>query len=95
SAKFDLLLELREDRPDEIFGWLEYNTDLFDVTTIQRLRGHFYTLLSAVAANPDQRLAELPLLTNDEQRQLLVDFRGREEAYPRDVSLHALIEAQV
>ncbi|WP_164021363.1 non-ribosomal peptide synthetase [Pyxidicoccus trucidator] len=95
SAKFDLLLELREDRPDEIFGWLEYNTDLFDTATIQRLRGHFYTLLGELAANPDLRLAELPLLTAGEQRQLLVDFRGPDEAYPRDVSLHSLIEAQV
>ncbi|MCP3140550.1 non-ribosomal peptide synthetase [Pyxidicoccus xibeiensis] len=95
SAKFDLLLELREDRPDEIFGWLEYNTDLFDTTTIQRMRGHFYTLLGAVAANPDQRLSELPLLTAEEERQLLADFRGSDEAYPRDVCLHSLIEAQV
>jgi natural product biosynthesis luciferase-like monooxygenase protein/amino acid adenylation domain-containing protein len=95
SAKFDLLLELREDRPDEIFGWLEYNTDLFDVTTVQRLRGHFYTLLGEVAANPDRRLSKLPLLMAEEQRQLLVEFRGPEEAYPRDACLHALFEAQV
>ncbi|NTX67464.1 amino acid adenylation domain-containing protein, partial [Myxococcus sp. CA051A] len=94
SAKFDLLLELREDRPDEIFGWLEYNTDLFDVATIQRMRGHFYSLLGAVAANPDARLSELPLLTQEEQLQLLSDFQGQQDDFPRDVCLHSLIEAQ-
>ncbi|MCP3064913.1 condensation domain-containing protein, partial [Myxococcus sp. K38C18041901] len=94
SAKFDLLLELREDRPDEIFGWLEYNTDLFDVTTVQRLRGHFYTLLGAVAANPDTRLSELPLLTQDEHVQLLSDFQGEHVRYPEDATLHSLFEAQ-
>ncbi|QSQ16101.1 non-ribosomal peptide synthase/polyketide synthase [Myxococcus landrumensis] len=96
SAKFDLLLELREDRPDEIFGWLEYNTDLFDVATVQRMRGHFYSLLGAVAANPDTRLSELPLLTQEEQLQLLSDFQGaKDEATARDVCLHSLIEEQV
>ncbi|NVJ22885.1 amino acid adenylation domain-containing protein, partial [Myxococcus sp. AM011] len=94
SAKFDLLLELREDRPDEIFGWLEYNTDLFDVATIQRLRGHFYTLLGAVAANPDTRLSELPLLTNEEHHQLLADFQGAQVKYPSEATLHSLIESQ-
>ncbi|HZI12920.1 MAG TPA: amino acid adenylation domain-containing protein, partial [Myxococcus sp.] len=90
SAKFDLLLELREDRPDEIFGWLEYNTDLFDAATIQRLRGHLYTLLDAVAANPDQQLSALPLLTEEEQRQLRVDGQGPRAEYPRDVPMHEL-----
>ncbi|NTX17410.1 amino acid adenylation domain-containing protein, partial [Myxococcus sp. CA056] len=94
SAKFDLLLELREDRPDEIFGWLEYNTDLFDVATIQRMRGHFYSLLGAVAENPDTRLSELPLLTQEEQLQLRSDFQGQQDDFPRDVCLHSLIEAQ-
>ncbi|AGC44899.1 non-ribosomal peptide synthetase [Myxococcus stipitatus DSM 14675] len=94
SAKFDLLLELREDRPDEIFGWLEYNTDLFDVATVQRMRGHFYTLLGAVAANPDMRLSELPILTQEEQLQLLSEFQGHGDDFPRDVCLHSLIEAQ-
>src|SRR5215217_5342321 len=90
SAKFDLLLELREDRPDEIFGWLEYNTDLFDAATIQRMRGHFYTLLGAVAENPDTRLSELPLLTQEEQLQLRSDFQGRQDDFPRDVPMHEL-----
>ncbi|MFY2561712.1 amino acid adenylation domain-containing protein [Corallococcus terminator] len=90
SAKFDLLLELREDRPDEIFGWFEYNTDLFDAATLQRLRGHFYTLMDAVAANPDQRLSALPLMNAEEQRQLLVDGNGPRAEYPRDMPMHEL-----
>ncbi|MFP2934974.1 AMP-binding protein, partial [Pyxidicoccus sp. 3LG] len=76
-------------------GSLGYNTDLFDASTAQRLARHYRVMLEAVTANAQQPLRQLDLLTTDERRQLLIDFRGREEAYPRDVSLHALIEAQV
>ncbi|NMO14244.1 non-ribosomal peptide synthase/polyketide synthase [Pyxidicoccus fallax] len=90
SAKFDLLLELREDPPDEISGWLEYNTDLFEAESIQRLRGHFLTLLGAAAANPDQRLSELSLLPSEEQLRLLMAGSGPRAEFPRDVPMHAL-----
>ncbi len=49
---------------------LEYNTDLFDEPTIDRLFGHFHTLLTAIVANPDRPLSALPLLTPIERQQL-------------------------
>jgi amino acid adenylation domain-containing protein len=93
SAKFDLLLELREDRPDEIFGWLEYNTDLFDVQTVQQLREHFYTLLGEVAARPDTRLEELALLSTEERARLLAGWNDTASAYA-PAPLHLQFEAQ-
>jgi amino acid adenylation domain-containing protein len=75
TSKFDLTLELFE-VSDEVTGWLEYNTDLFDASTIKRLIGHFHTLLEGIAANPDQRLYELPLLTEAECRELLAIPEG-------------------
>ena len=70
TAKFDLTLELFESS-DELTGWLEYNTDLFDAPTIKRLIGHFHTLLEGIVANPDERLYDLPLLTEAERQELL------------------------
>src|SRR6185503_11527294 len=54
-AKCDLTLIIRRNEQGLIASF-EYNTDLFDCTTITRWLGHFETLLEAVVANPDERL---------------------------------------
>ncbi|HID51927.1 MAG TPA: non-ribosomal peptide synthetase, partial [Anaerolineae bacterium] len=51
TATFDMTLTLRES-PDGLLGMWEYNTDLFDRSTIQRMIGHFQTLLEGIAADP-------------------------------------------
>ena len=94
TAKFDLTLDL-EETPNGIKGWLEYNTDLFDASTIQRMAGHFQTLLEGIVANPEQRLSDLPLLTPAEQHQLLVQWNDTQAEYPKDACIHELFEAQV
>jgi amino acid adenylation domain-containing protein/non-ribosomal peptide synthase protein (TIGR01720 family) len=94
TAKFDCTLTLA-DTEQGLTGSLEYSTDLFTVPTIRRLLGHFTTLLEGVVANPQQRLAELPLLTAAERQQLLVDWNATAAAYPPDACLHRLFEAQV
>ncbi len=59
------------------------------------MAGHFNTLLEAAAENPDERLSDLPLLTDAERQQLLVEWNRTEVAYPRDRCLHELFEEQV
>ena len=70
TAKFDLTMQV-EDTGGGLAGSLEYSTDLFDDAKIDRLLGHFRTLLEGAAADPDRRIAELPLLPQDERRDLL------------------------
>jgi surfactin family lipopeptide synthetase A len=72
-ARFDLTLTVT-DVPPLMRGTLEYNTDLFDSSTIHRMADHFSTLLAGIAAAPDQRISELPLLTPAEQHRLLVEW---------------------
>lgn len=48
---------------------LQYNTDLFDDSTIERMAGHFTTLLRGIVADRDRPLSELPLLTEPEKRE--------------------------
>jgi len=73
TVKFDLLLSLEEN--NGLRGKLEYATDLFETATMQRLLGHFRTLLAGIVANPHQRLSRLPLLTESERQQLLSDWQ--------------------
>ncbi|HEX3525566.1 MAG TPA: non-ribosomal peptide synthase/polyketide synthase, partial [Thermoanaerobaculia bacterium] len=68
TAKLDLLLTLRD---EGVGGELEFNRDLFDRTTALRLLAQLGTLLTAVAAAPEQRLADLPLLAEAERQQLI------------------------
>ncbi|MBW4680494.1 MAG: amino acid adenylation domain-containing protein [Microcoleus vaginatus WJT46-NPBG5] len=94
TAKFDLTLQLQE-TPSGVNGWFEYSTDLFDTGTIERMAGHFQTLLEGIVANPEQRLSELPILTPAERHQIVFEWNDVYTDYPHDASIQALFEAQV
>ncbi len=93
TAKFDLTLAF-EDTDKGLTGSLEYNTDLYDTATAERLAGHYRTLLEAAAAATDTPLSRLPLLTADERRQL-ERFNDTAADFPEEHLLHRLVEAQV
>jgi amino acid adenylation domain-containing protein len=92
AAKFDLTL-FTSDHGTEIFGTIEYNIDLFKRETIERMAGHLLTLLSAIAANPDQRTSDLPLLTRHERYQMLTEWNATETPSPQ-LCAHHLFESQ-
>ncbi|HEV7474838.1 MAG TPA: amino acid adenylation domain-containing protein [Pyrinomonadaceae bacterium] len=91
-AKFDLSLSMVEEE-GFLSGSISYNTDLFEAATIQRMARHFELLLTAIAANPLQRLSDLPLLTEAEQ-QLLTGWNETGRAFPDHVCIHELFERQ-
>jgi len=93
TAKFDLSLFL-ENTEHGVNGRIEYNTDLFDKETIHRLAGHFRTLLEAIASDPQQRIAHLPILTPDERQRLLTEWNATSRDYPRELCLHEMFERQ-
>jgi amino acid adenylation domain-containing protein len=95
TSKFDMTLSLMEEEDGIILGWLECNTDLFDEPMMQRLIGHYETLLRGVIADPGERLSRLPLLTEAERRQLLVEWNDTAGDYALDHCMHELFEAQV
>lgn len=94
SSSFDLTLYV-EDTKQGLKGFLEYNTDLFNTDTVNRMVGHLQTLLEGIVNNPQQRLSELPLLTNAERYQLLEEWNNTQVNYPKDQCIHQLFEAQV
>jgi len=93
-VQFDLIMHLVPEA-GALCGKLEYNKDLFETPTIDRLLRHFQTLLASIMANPRQRISELPLLTPAERQLLLVDWNQTVTDYPRRACVHELFEAQV
>ncbi len=93
TAQFDLAVHLYEGE-EEIRGHFEYNTDLFDSSTINRMVKHFLTLLEGIVSNPKQSISDLPLLSEAERYQLLVEWNKTRVDYPRDQLIHQLFEAQ-
>lgn len=94
TSMFDLTLYLTEGTAG-LTATFEYNTDLFEADTIRRMGSHFKTMLEGIVINPEQRLSDLPLLTEGERRQLLVDWNNTTANYPRETCIHELFEAQV
>ena len=94
TAKLDMTL-IMTDTPRGLSGSLEYNTDLFDNATIRRMLWHFHNILRSIVANPTQRLSTLPILTEEERRQIVVEWNDTKCDYPRDRCVHELFEEQV
>ncbi|MBN3921605.1 condensation domain-containing protein, partial [Nostoc sp. NMS4] len=94
TTKFDLSLSMYNSGAGLVGVW-EYSTDLFDNSTIERMTGHFVTLLEGIVANPKERISQLPMLTQVEQHQLLVEWNSTQAEYPFDKCIHELFEEQV
>ncbi|ARU63056.1 hypothetical protein CBW65_20310 [Tumebacillus avium] len=92
TAKFDLTL-MMEDRDGLLTGMIEYRTDLFDKETIARIAGHFQTLLQAAVLDPDLPLAQLPMLTAEEQAQLAL-WNDTERLDALKIGVHQWFEKQ-
>ncbi|AKT37644.1 non-ribosomal peptide synthetase [Chondromyces crocatus] len=92
-AKFDLTLGLEKSERG-MCGWLEYNTDLFDAATIDRMAGHFRTLIEGAVAAPEARISALPMLTTGERHQILGVWNDTAVDHGDERCMHALFEAQ-
>ena len=92
-AKFDLTLDITE-AAGELRCIFDYNTDLFEASTVTRMQEHFKTLLESIVAQPDCAISELPLLTTTEQHQLLVSWNDTGEEHAKDTCIHYLFEEQ-
>ncbi|MHB8595763.1 MAG: amino acid adenylation domain-containing protein [Ktedonobacteraceae bacterium] len=94
TSVFDLSISIT-DKEQELIGIVEYNSDIFEVSTIKRLLGHFQTLLGSIVETPDTRISQLQFLTDSEQRQITRAWNGARKSYPADRCIHQLFEEQV
>ena len=93
TSKFDLTLSLVEGR-EIIAGMMEYNKELYEAATIERAIGHYRRLVESVVADPDRSLHALPLLTVEEQDQILNIWNDTERPYPHEATLGQLFSEQ-
>jgi amino acid adenylation domain-containing protein len=93
TTQFDLSIDIMEGA-DGLLVVAEYSTDLFDAPTMTRMLGHFRNVLQHVAENPDESVARVPLLTDEERERLLREWNKTDKKYPVDECLHELFEAQ-
>ena len=93
GSKFDFTLSLWEAEDGDVGGVIEYATDLFEQSTIDRMFGHFVALLEGIAADPQRRISALPMLGEDERRQALVGWNATAAPYP-EICLHDLFADQ-
>ncbi len=93
AAMFDITMMMAEAR-GTFFAWLQYNADLFDAATIERIAGQFVVLLEGIVVAPERRVSQLPLLTAVEQLRVLSAWNATDTAYPASRSVNELFEAQ-
>ena len=96
SSKFDINVVVvpPEDETGETLVEWEYNTDIFDASTIDRMIAHYTRLLEAIIRNPEKTLCMLPMLSDSEIHRLLYTFNETTSEYPKDKTIHQLFEEQ-
>jgi amino acid adenylation domain-containing protein len=94
TEKFDLTLSLHE-AEDEIVGGLSYASDLFDRNTIERWVTHFKVALAGMARDATQQVGAVPLLSEDERRQVIAGFNATRVEHSPHKMIHELFEEQV
>jgi amino acid adenylation domain-containing protein len=93
-ALFDLTLTMLETDKGLVGSW-QYNSDLFDASTIARMAEQFQNLLAGIMGNPGCRIHELPLLSDAERHKLLTEWNRTQYEYPQHQCIHQLFEVQV
>jgi amino acid adenylation domain-containing protein/FkbM family methyltransferase len=94
APQFDIEFYIRE-HDDGTHLIFIYDSDLFDAATIAGMLSRLQVLLRAVVSDPERRISDLPILTDAEERQLLVEWNETKKDYPRDKCLHQWFEEQV
>ncbi|HKP12540.1 MAG TPA: amino acid adenylation domain-containing protein, partial [Blastocatellia bacterium] len=92
TAKFDLTL-VAEETDAGLSVAAQYNADLFDEVTAVRMLNHYAVLLQSCAANADEAIGDLPLLTAGERRRMLDEWNATRVDYPLS-PIHEVIQAQ-
>lgn len=95
TSMFDLSMTVIEGIDGQWWAQIDYNTNLFDSLTIERMQEHFRNLLRGITAGPGQPIGELPLLGAAEEERLLVELNDTATQFRPDVCLHTFFEQQV
>ena len=98
TAKIDLTMVITDEEHD-LVGVVEYNRDLFEEVTIERLVSHYANTLRGIATGvleggAERPISELGLLNDEEREQIIVEWNQTGRPYPEDWRVHELIAQQ-
>ncbi len=93
NTQCDFALQLR-DGAVGVEGRIGYAAELFEASTVERMVGHFETMIVAAVSDPEQKISKLPMLSARETQQL-AEWNRTDVEYPRELCVHELVEAQV
>ncbi|RJQ72968.1 non-ribosomal peptide synthetase [Pseudonocardiaceae bacterium YIM PH 21723] len=89
TAKFDLLLDLVDDRGADLTGTLEYNADLFDAETAAWIAGAFTRVLGTLAEQPEAPIRQAEVLTGLELQEITRHWHGTRREVPNQTIIEA------
>lgn len=93
TTQFDFSLFMAE-TDHGLVARAQYNTDLFDAGTMQRLLAHYQNLLKGIVADPTEAIWALPLLESSERNQLLSAWNDTKTEFPKGICIQELFESQ-
>lgn len=93
-SQFDLSLHIYETKKT-LNCVLEYNTNLFKRSRIERMAGHFLEMVKSLMIEPEQKLKNIPILTEKEKEVILGEWNATTVEFPREKCIHQLFEDQV
>ncbi|MFI7673279.1 amino acid adenylation domain-containing protein [Actinophytocola sp. NPDC049390] len=93
-GKFDLNLTLRETSDGALTGYVDYPVDMFERVTVERLVGHFQTLLARLAEQPTAPLSNVSLLAADDRHRMVVEWNDTAGEFPSGRTIHDLLAEQ-
>ncbi len=77
---------------EHFFFLIEYCTKLFKEETILQFIEFFKNIISLIIENPDRKISQIEIITEEEKKQVLIDFNNTGRAYPKEKPIHGLFE---
>jgi tyrocidine synthetase-3 len=94
-SKFDITFTAMEDPGENALNFvIQYCAALFKESTVQRFSRYFETIVSAVLENPENTIAGIEIISQEEKERLLVEFNRTQTQYPAHKTIHRLFEEQ-
>lgn len=95
DTKFDMMFIMKESKENENISFvIEYSSELYTQKTVHQLGRHFYHIMRMIVNQPDCRISDIELLSEEDKRTLIQNFNGTEASFERR-TIHELFEEQV
>ena len=95
TEKFDLFVDTQQEKDGSLRCQFRYNTDLFDASTIERMAGHFKTVIEQVTSHPETGITDFNLLSKSEKQEVIIAWNDTKKPLPKLQTIHHQFEAQV